>query len=178
MPTIVVPIADNADMAAAWACSAGVDRYALIDDGLTSDGDATYISRDASAAVAGTPAVKLGPVTDPGTDNGFVLTEYARNAALGTTTLQWALYQGDPAAAGALLESGTFTVNSTAYGTAKTVTLAAATIAAVTDFTDLWVKVSTNAALAITMRVTDVFLVVPDADSGDEDETLPCTGAQ
>lgn len=180
MPAVIVPIADNASFAAEHTFVGGATGAQCSDDGLVNDGDTSYFRRDAASAygLGNQPSLKLAAITDPGTDYGFTVNAFARNETLGTTTLTFDLFQGDPEAAGVLLETKAFSVTSTAYGSVKTATFAGATIAAVTNFADLWLRVTETSTGSRFMRVTDIYVVVPDAPGTDDSDLLPMLGAQ
>src|SRR5574343_535159 len=124
------------------------------------DDDTTYIFRVFNAALTGNPAVKFGAVTDPGTDTGWNVKYRVKASGIGTQNIVFELYQGDPDAAGSVLESKTQSVT-TSYVTG-TWTLLDATVSSISNFSDLYMRLTTSGSSGQTCRLTQLYIEVPD----------------
>lgn len=176
--TNVYPASDNASMtnaASSWVYNGAASAFDCINDDIAAyDDDSTYISRVFNAALVGNPGVKFSSVTDPGTDNGWTVQFRVKASGIGTQNIVLELYQGDPASGGSGLESKTQSVT-TSYVTVQW-SLASASIAAVTDFTDLYMRITTSGSSGQTCRLTGLALIVPAANTV-KPHLVPMTGA-
>lgn len=176
--TNVYPIADNTAMTSGsnWGTT-GAARYTEIDDNPSSyDDDTTSITHQFTGAFTGNPAVKLGAITDPGTDTGWIVQYRAKSSGLGGgDNLVLQFYQGDPDGGGSMLESKSQTCTNS-YATNQW-TLLDATVAAISNFSDVYIRLTTSGSGGTRIcTLTGVVLMVPDANRI-KPHLVPMTGA-
>jgi len=156
------PISDIS--AGSWTDEGGVDNdgnlYTSLDE-TSQDGDSSYVS---GGDGAGDFEVKLGSMNDPGSSVDHTVYVWAKAVGSGPSErASIALYQGATKIANIAVNQIISRTDYTLYSS----TLSSADADAITNYTDLRVRVTeNNIGSGEEVRVTQIYMEVPDAASG------------
>lgn len=125
---------DSTPTSTGWAVAGAALGHLAVDE-VIADDDSTYILSNAAA-----PSItfEFSPITDPGTDVGWVLRIRAKKTIAAARTMAWTLTDTGPG--GGTIASGNITLQGTAPGSAYTtenITLSAVQAAVMVNFTDI-----------------------------------------
>jgi len=152
-PALIRPYADVA--LGGWSITGATTAWDALDE-VTADDGASYVgTTTAAGTISAEFEVALQPVTDPTRSDAHMITV---RAVVGGGTARVRLYQGSTLIA-SFATSGPVGV----YGT-STYTLTAAEADAITDYTDLRLRLAhdaTGVASSVLARITQAYLDVP-----------------
>jgi len=154
-----------------WSPSTGTDLFAVLDEASYDDGDYAVA---AANSVATLEVALTSSLNDPGSGTHIVRIRLKVNATNKALAGTWELYQGSTQIFSESISNSTLTTSFAEY----THTLSAGEIAAISDWTDLRIRVSQTSATAGNYLTTSwAELEIPDGTagpiSGDIVATLP-----